>query len=115
MPRFVILRHEMPAGSTRATHFDFMFEVAGTLRTWAVDRLPTAGGPPAAATPLPPHRIAYLEYEGPVSADRGTVCRVATGHYQSLAEIEGRTEMRIDSPEMTGLLVFEAERVWLLS
>lgn len=114
VPRFVILRHEMPAGSSRRSHFDLMFEIAGGLRTWAVDRLPTAGGPPQAATPLPLHRIAYLDYEGPVSGRRGAVRRVATGRYELLAEAEGRTEMRVASPEMAGRLVFDAERVWLL-
>lgn len=91
-----------------------MFESAGALRTWSVDQLPTAGGPPQAATALPLHRIAYLDYEGPVSGDRGTVRRVATGHYQLVTEAAGRTEMMIDSPEMIGRIIFDAERVWLL-
>ena len=115
MPRFVILRHEMPAASDRPSHYDLMFESDGVLRTWAVDRLPTAGGAPEPATPLPPHRMAYLEYEGPVSGNRGTVHRVTRGEYQLRQESEGRIEMRVDSPEMTGTLVFDAGRVELVS
>lgn len=113
MPRFVILRHETPAESDRRSHYDLMFEADGTLRTWATDRLPTVGGEPEPATPLPPHRIAYLEYEGPVSGNRGTVRRITRGRYRLLRESAGRIEMRVDSPEMTGTLVFDAGRVGL--
>lgn len=113
MPRFVILRHETPADAERPSHFDLMFEAGGELRTWAVDRLPTAEGPPAIATPLPPHRLAYLQYEGPVSGNRGTVRRVTSGSYRLLQESEGRLELRVESPGLIGTLVFDADQVWL--
>lgn len=35
-------------------------------------------------TPLAEHRRAYLEYEGPVSGNRGAVRRVAGGSYKVL-------------------------------
>ena len=39
------------------------------------------------ATRLPDHRLAYLEYEGPVSGNRGVVRRIDSGKY----EIDGNT------------------------
>ena len=65
MPRYVILDHDHPS-----RHWDFMLESGGVLRTWRLLAEPTAGGP-IAAEPLGDHRIAYLDYEGPLSGDRG--------------------------------------------
>jgi hypothetical protein len=70
MPRFVVLRHDGPRG----LHWDFMLEMGQGLATWALDRAPDAAGPiPAKA--LPEHRLAYLDFEGPLSGDRGAVSR----------------------------------------
>jgi len=49
------------------------------LITWRCDRWPI--DQPTALTFLPDHRNAYLEYEGPISGDRGHVSRVETGTY----------------------------------
>jgi hypothetical protein len=70
MPRYVILRHEDRHG----VHFDFMLESAGVLKTWALPQAPQAGlEMPCEA--LPDHRLAYLDYEGPISGGRGAVTR----------------------------------------
>jgi hypothetical protein len=105
MPRFVLLYHECPPGYARASHWDFMLEVGGALRTWAVARLPAewhqaalrtrdlyAECAPASnyneveAEPLGDHRREYLEYEGPISGDRGHVVRIDYGTYRSIRE-----------------------------
>ena len=80
MPQFVILFHEMPAGATRASHWDFMVEQNGVLMTWALEREPRANEI-IEATRLPDHRLAYLDYEGEVSAGRGNVTRYERGEY----------------------------------
>jgi hypothetical protein len=70
MRQFVILRHDSPQG----VHFDFMVETAGTLKTWALPQSPDSGAEmPCEA--LPDHRLAYLDYEGPISGSRGSVTR----------------------------------------
>jgi hypothetical protein len=51
-----------------------MVEAGDVLRTWALAEEPAIGRRIAAA-PLADHRLAYLDYEGPVSGDRGTVAR----------------------------------------
>ena len=92
MPRFVLLYHECPAKYARASHWDLMLEVGESLRTWALLSCPTTGAaaqsytaslfPACAAAstenivgaePLGDHRRDYLEYEGPVSGQRGRV------------------------------------------
>lgn len=52
----------------------------GTLQTWALTECP-APGATILADELPPHRIEYLEYEGPIAGGRGDVVRVFGGHY----------------------------------
>jgi hypothetical protein len=118
MPRFVILRHDMPAGSERGTHYDLMLEAAGVLRTWALSELPAEGNvTPAEA--LPDHRLAYLEYEGPVSGNRGTVTRVDEGEYEVLAESAERFQVRLAGKGLVGRLELrqsaDAPKQWTAS
>jgi hypothetical protein len=85
MPRFVILRHEMPGPPRGGVHWDFMLQQGETLRTWALAEEPTAGTE-IAADALADHRIGYLDYEGPVSGERGTVWRWDSGEYEPLID-----------------------------
>jgi len=77
VPRFVVLKHTAPRG----THWDFMLEAQETLTTWALAQPPDAA-PQVAAETLPDHRKAYLDYEGPISHQRGSVTRWDRGTYQ---------------------------------
>ena len=85
MPRFVILFHETPPGYERGSHFDLMLEAGGVLRTWAIAAWP-APGETQPAERLPDHRLAYLDYEGAVSGNRGHVRRWDAGEYYLLKE-----------------------------
>jgi hypothetical protein len=76
MPRFVVLCHE----SSHAVHFDFMLEAGEVLKTWALPQ-PPQPGVEMACTALADHRLAYLDYEGPISGDRGSVTRWDFGQY----------------------------------
>lgn len=69
MPRFAILDHDWPH-----PHRDLFLERDGVLKAW---RLPAAFDPssPIPATATADHRLAYLDSEGPVSGDRGSVSR----------------------------------------
>jgi len=62
-----------------------MLENEAALRTWRLDRPPGDTGP-IEAQPLPDHRLAYLDYEGPVSRNRGTVRRFDRGEYTLVEE-----------------------------
>jgi hypothetical protein len=73
--RYVILRHEQ----IDSPHFDLMFETSpgSLLATWRSDAWPITR--PTVLLRLPDHRAHYLEYEGPLSAARGSVRRVESG------------------------------------
>ncbi len=103
MPRFVILRHELPPGHDRGSHFDLMLEVGGALRTWSLPELPAVGKViPAEA--LSDHRLAYLGYEGPVSGNRGSVSRVEEGGYEVVEEAGGLLRVHLAGRNLRGLL-----------
>ena len=98
MPRYVILLHEVPPGHKiaggRGTHWDLMLEQDGALRTWALAAEP-CGELSTEAERLPDHRLAYLDYEGPVSGDRGIVSKWDAGEYEWLAETADRVVVRL--------------------
>ncbi len=89
--RYVILRHEGVADP----HFDLMFEieVGSSLATWRSPTWPIAQ--PTRLVKLEDHRRDYLEYEGPVSGDRGTVTRVAAGTYRTGPPLPAQLEVRL--------------------
>jgi hypothetical protein len=96
MPRFVILEHHW-----NGVHWDVMFEVDGALRTWAVDR-PIEVGVELPARALADHRIAYLDYEGPVSGGRGAVRRLDRGPYRARVWEDGRVLADIRGDQLSG-------------
>ncbi len=76
--RFAILHHESPQGD----HWDIMLENAGMLTTWSLPPQSVMAAPfSCTGVRIPDHRIAYLDYEGPISDNRGTVRRVDRGTY----------------------------------
>lgn len=83
--RFTILRHEPGAQGPRPLHWDLLLEWNGVLRAWALESEPRRGTS-AVATALPDHRLEYLEYEGPLSRQRGVVTRFDSGVYEILRE-----------------------------
>ncbi|MBW3596467.1 MAG: hypothetical protein KY475_04235 [Planctomycetes bacterium] len=85
MPRYVVLHHQTPPEFGRPTHWDLMLESGGVLRTWALAEAPQPGKV-VEAMRLPDHRLDYLEYEGPVSGNRGVVSRWDAGEYQIARE-----------------------------
>jgi len=89
MPRFVVLTHDHPC-----LHWDLMLEEGDALRTWRLEK-PPENGTPIEAEPLSDHRLAYLDYEGPVSGDRGTVARWDRGTYEVLESALGCLIVRL--------------------
>ena len=75
MPRFVLLEHDHPF-----LHWDLMLECGDALQTWRLDRIPAVAAT-ISAEPLPDHRLMYLDYEGSVSGNRGTVKQIDKGDF----------------------------------
>ena len=98
MPRFVILEH----ADSRGRHWDFMLETGPALATWALSDPPEAGKPTTAQA-LADHRPAYLDYEGPVSGDRGEVTQWDSGDYVYQRQTEGELAVLLDGRKLQGI------------
>src|SRR5262245_50341727 len=111
MPRYVILEHDHPG-----LHWDFMLETGGVLLTW---RLAAPPEPeiliPALA--LADHRLQYLDYEGPVSGNRGLVKRWDAGTFSWLEQEAERIVVRLTGQKLAGTacLQQQGEEKWSLS
>ena len=92
MPRFVILEHDWPA-----RHWDLLLEAGPVLTAWRLLAEPGPGRT-VAAEPNADHRRMYLDYEGPLSGDRGSVVRWDTGEY----ERHGPTTIRLAGGRLRG-------------
>jgi hypothetical protein len=97
MPRFAILRHAGPRG----VHWDLLLETGESLRTWALEQEP-APGATIACQPLPDHRPLYLDYEGPVSGERGTVARWDRGMYEVESESTDELVVQLAGERLSG-------------
>ena len=75
--KYVVLRHE----GVDDPHFDLMFETTpgSDLATWRANEWPITAS--TEFTPLRPHRRAYLQYEGAISGDRGSVHRLHSANH----------------------------------
>jgi hypothetical protein len=110
MPRFVLLEHTGHPDDPAGLHYDLLLEEPEACRTWRLVAIPVAGGEPVAATPLSPHRLAWLDtLAGEVSGGRGFARRVDAGMY---APAPG-DEIGLSGTMLRGRLRFEpAETGW---
>lgn len=94
MGRTVLLLHQLPDGSS---HFDWLTETDpdGPLLSFRLQDRPDRPTRSFRAQRLPDHRPAYLDYEGPVSGNRGEVRRIASGR-ADLAVAADRIEASLD-------------------
>jgi DNA polymerase Ligase (LigD) len=107
MPRFVILTHDWPF-----PHYDLMLESGDMLRTWRLSG-PPIEGQAVIAEPLGNHRLAYLDYEGPVSGGRGRVERWDWGSLEWRRD-DDIIEVRIVGMRLAGVisLVRQPDETW---
>jgi hypothetical protein len=103
MPRFVILEHTGTATYKPGTHWDLMLEAEGRLRTWELQQLPT-DGVPVTAKSLPDHRLDYLEFEGDLTADRGSLIRWDSGECDAVSETNQEVVVQLNGGKLCGCL-----------
>ncbi len=110
MPRYVLLEHDHPA-----LHWDLMLEAGESLHTWRLAKMPVTGDV-LPALRIGEHRLAYLDYEGPVSGDRGSVRRCDAGTFEWLELNEQLIVVRMEGGRLAGLLRLERSDgdAWLL-
>jgi hypothetical protein len=107
MPRFVLLEHDHPH-----LHLDLMLEVGAVLWTWQLPSIPEEGSA-VEARRIFDHRLVYLDYEGPISGNRGQVRRLDTGLYDWLEQAPNRLVVRLHGSRLGGrleLVQVEGER-----
>jgi hypothetical protein len=114
MPRFVVLEHDYPE-----RHWDFMLQAGDVLRTWKLAAPPAAGAAIAASASFD-HRVVYLDYEGPVSGNRGRVTSWDRGTYEEEpGSTADRVAARLNGQRLRGTAVLErkptGDWVWHLT
>lgn len=96
--RFVVLRHEVGPEFTRqgGTHCDWMFQLDDALRTWATDLVDRFDHPiQTIGRKLQDHRIDYLDYQGNLSGNRGSVTRLLAGNLTVVDDTPDRLVARL--------------------
>jgi len=85
-------------------HYDLMLSVGEALATWQLPASPVelAEGDKLPARRLDDHRVAYLDYEGPVSRGRWRVRRIDKGHYDLIHQGPSRWEVLLAGGKLAG-------------
>lgn len=103
LPRFVILEHDYPE-----VHWDLMLETEKSLRTWKLKESPrlllSKIEKTIKASALADHRLMYLDYEGPISNQRGFVKQFDQGLFEWLAINEQEITINLQGQQLTGIL-----------
>ena len=94
-----------------------MLETGDLLATWALASPPNTAGTILAES-LPDHRLAYLDYEGPISGGRGSVTRWDAGTYQLESGDEQRLVVSLRGMRLIGQAILQrmaGEPTWRFS
>ena len=97
--RYVVQEHS----GFGPVHYDFMVEQGGVLWTWQLDLPPDRWRiGPVAARRIGDHRLAYLDYEGPISGNRGRCRIVARGRCRVVQVEPGAVRLELSEGAMAG-------------
>ena len=96
MLRYVVLEHTGAPDDPRGCHLDLLLEDGEHCRTWRLDHWPQLDGDALTATPLPPHRLVWLERQSAaVSGGRGWARRLASGNYAGELPTDPNTPLEV--------------------
>lgn len=133
MSRFVLLRHDCPPDYRDGPHWDLMIErpdveAEHRLATWSLLALPRGwpdrigreapiAGRECRVLQLRDHRAAYLDYEGPVSGNRGEVARWARGQAVWIGATDGHLTVELEQSALAGVLSLDRRSgdEWILA
>ena len=101
--RFVVLEHRW-----NGVHWDFLIEDGQTLRTWAIDE-PIVADRVLPARSLAPHRRFYLDHEGAVSGNRGTVHQWEVGSARVEIWSDWAIRLKVEGAQLVGVVDFWEE------
>jgi hypothetical protein len=102
--RFAILIHDHPC-----LHWDLLVERSGVLRSWRLLDSPerwllAVSSTALIAEAIADHRLAYLDYEGPVSRERGSVQRWDGGAVEWLEDSPHLIRLKLNGKRLRGEL-----------
>jgi len=104
----VFLLHQMPPDSGRVDHWDLMFENRDALVTFASPALLNENSE-FKVDHLADHRLAYLDYEGPISGGRGAVNRLDQGRFEVESQTSKELILQIFGQKFCGALTISAD------
>jgi len=107
MRPFVLLYHILSDNP----HWDLCLDLGDVLATWRIEADPLANDPapaPLAARRIADHRRAYLDYEGPVSGDRGHVRRVDRGNWRPVRQTPACWQIHLEGERLRGIFELPA-------
>ena len=109
MPRFVLLTHDHPF-----VHWDLLVQQGEVLRSWRLLECPdrwrsAAESAVLSAEAIGDHRLLYLDYEGPVSRERGRVVRWDHGQAEWLPGTDSSIRLRLNGSRLVGELLLARE------
>ena len=107
MPRFAILEHDWP---TR--HWDFLLEAGSVLRAWRLLEKPWMDRVVPAEANFD-HRLLYLDFEGPLSGNRGSATRWDFGTFEWIENGSTRVVVELKGTKLHGEVELEKQlEVW---
>lgn len=102
MKRYAILWHDWPE-----VHYDLLLESVGCAWAWRLP-VPPEAGQKVAACRNRDHRLLYLDYEGPLTGNRGWVQRWDDGTYEGhLAAAPLR--LKVQGKRLRGMLFLQPQ------
>ncbi len=109
--RFTILHHT----DYGREHWDLLLESDRSLLTWKLWLDPASAEPwPRDAVRMADHRMAYLDYEGPVSGNRGRVWATDRGKLTMMSQAADCLQFELTGRHLTGgfVLTRVSESLW---
>lgn len=104
MQRYVILNHDCPF-----EHWDLLLEAGEKCRTWRLHAAMDSSIDPIPAEVLNDHRSFYLDYEGPVGNDRGTVTRWDSGQFEWIHNDAELCEVVLSGSRWSGKVILRRQ------
>jgi hypothetical protein len=105
MPRFVILEHDWPT-----LHWDLLLEAGDVLWAWRLLEEPATGKDVPAERNFD-HRKLYLDFEGPLSGDRGSVKQWESGTFEWFENASDRVVVKLEGTRLKGTA--ELNATWM--
>ncbi|MBI1249150.1 hypothetical protein GC197_15065 [bacterium] len=108
MPRFALLHHRTPPNANKPDHYDLLLEDGQVLKTFTLWQFPEVNQPITALADFD-HRPVYLDYEGPISGNRGEVTQADQGTFEWIVREAKRIEIQVAGRKLIGRLTLETQ------